>query len=237
MDLRKLPGIAIGNAATREVIYTPPTGEQLLRDLLSNWETFLHGDDELDPLVRMAVAHYQFEAIHPFTDGNGRTGRILNSLFLVESGLLGAPVLYLSRYIVDHKLEYYRLLLAVTREGAWEAWLLYMLEAVAETSHWTLSKIGSIRTLIEDTGDHLRARLPKLYSKDLVEQLFARPYVRIPHLVTAGIAKRGTASSYLKSLVRIGILEQEVRGREKLFVNSRLLRLLTEETNSYPAFE
>jgi Fic family protein len=130
-QVRRLPGTALANTATGQVIYTPPQGEERLRDLLSNWERFLHANDEIDPLVRMAAAHYQFEAIHPFTDGNGRTGRILNSLLLVEQNLLSLPVLYLSRYIIRTKETYYRLLLAVTRDNAWEPWVLYMLRGVS----------------------------------------------------------------------------------------------------------
>ena len=144
MTVRKVPGTALVNDRTGQTIYTPPEGESNLREKLANWERFCHAqkdDDqhagELDPLVRMAALHYQFEAIHPFTDGNGRTGRILNLLFLVEQGLLAHPVLFLSRYILAHRPEYYAALLAVTQENAWERWLLYMLEGVRETSRWT----------------------------------------------------------------------------------------------------
>jgi len=237
MSLRKVPGTAIGNTSTGEVIYTPPVGVDLLRELLSNWERFLHDQDDLDPLVRMAVAHYQFEAIHPFADGNGRTGRILNSLFLVERGLLDSPVLYLSRYIIEHKAEYYSRLLGVTRDRAWEPWLLYMLTAVAETSRWTLSKLEAIRALHQATREHVQAGLPKAYSAELVECLFVRPYCRISNLVDAGIAQRQAAARYLQQLVGIGVLEEEKRGREKLFLNTRLLELLSTERNDFEGFE
>lgn len=143
---------ALANNRTGTVIYTPPVGESLLRDMLANWEGFLHNEQELDPLVRMAVGHYQFEATHPFADGNGRTGRVLNILFLIQEGLLNLPILYLSRYIIAHKADYYRLLLDVTREQAWEPWLLYMLKAVEETARWTTAKIGAIRAREEHTG-------------------------------------------------------------------------------------
>jgi len=136
MRVRKVPGTALVNAGTGEVVYTPPVGEGYLRDLLANWERFLHEEASLDPLVRLAVGHYQFEAIHPFTDGNGRTGRVLNSLFLVERGLLPVPVLYLSRYIIGHKEDYYGRLLDVTRRGTWEPWLLFQLRGIAETAVW-----------------------------------------------------------------------------------------------------
>lgn len=142
----------------------------------------------------MAAAHYQFEAIHPFTDGNGRTGRVLNSLFLVEQGLLPLPILCLSRYIIANKADYYRLLLAVTREGASEPWLLYMLRAVEETAMWTTAKIGAIRTLAAHTTEHVRRQLPKIYSRELVDIVFEQPYCRIANLVEAGIAERQAAS-------------------------------------------
>ncbi len=234
MSPRKVPGTAIANAGTGAIIYTPPNGVERLLELLSNWERFLHGSDPLDPLVRMAVAHYQFEAIHPFGDGNGRTGRILNSLFLVERELLGAPILYLSRYIIQNKEAYYRLLLGVTKDREWEPWILYMLNAVAETSAWTVDKVRAIRQLMAETKEHVQSALPKLYSAELVEKLFELPYCRIPHLVAAEIVQRQAASRYLKQLASIGILEEQRHGREKLFVNTRLLSLLSAEGNLYP---
>ena len=188
--------------------------------------------DELDPLVRMAAAHYQFEAIHPFTDGNGRTGRVLNSLFLVEQGLLPQPILYLSRYIIARKEDYYRLLLAVTREDAWEPWLLYMLRGIAETAAWTTAKIGAIRSLEAMTVEYVRGRLPKVYSRELVDTVFQQPYCRIANLVEARIAGRQAASRYLKNLVSIGVLHEQTVGREKLFVHGKLLTLLTQDTNT-----
>ncbi len=137
MSIRRTSGTMLKNDSTGEIIYTPPEGEALLRDLLANWERFMHNETELDPLIRMAVGHYQFEAIHPFSDGNGRTGRVLNSLFLIQEGLLTLPILYLSRYIIENKSDYYRLLLQVTREKDWESWLLYILKGVEETANWT----------------------------------------------------------------------------------------------------
>jgi cell filamentation protein, protein adenylyltransferase len=237
MTPRKVPGTALGNPASGKVIYTPPSRSDTLERLLSNWERYLHGTDNLDPLVRMAVGHYQFEAIHPYTDGNGRTGRILNSLFLVERGLIGAPVLYLSRHIIHNKTDYYGHLLGVTRDGSWEPWLLYMLHAVAGTSAWTLQKIEAIRKLIANTRQFVQAKLPKIYSAELVEQLFVSPYCRIQHLVDAGVAQRETASRYLKSIAATGVLLEQRHGREKLFVNSRLLALLTSERNDWVTFE
>ena len=236
LDIRRVPGTALANDATGKVIYTPPQGEDLLRNLLANWERFLHETDELDPLIRMAVGHYQFEAIHPFTDGNGRTGRILNLLFLVEQGLLDLPVLYLSRSIIRRKADYYRLLLAVTTEGRWEDWILYMLGAVDETAHWTTAKIRSIRELMEETADFVRNKMPAVYSRELVELIFVQPYCRIGNVVDAGIAQRQTASVYLKDLRKIGILKEVKAGREKLFINPRLMALLTTENRAAHKF-
>ena len=228
MAVRRVPGTVIARSTTGEIVYTPPAGEANIRDLLGNWERFVHEESELEPLVRMAIAHYQFEAIHPFLDGNGRTGRVLNTLFLVESGLLSLPILYLSRYIIIHREEYYRLLLAVTREAAWEPWILYMLRAVGETARWTLARIAAVRKLADETSALVRAGLPKIYSRELVDTVFEQPYCRITNVVEAGIAKRQAASRYLKALASIGILEERSYGREKLYVHKGLLELLTQ---------
>jgi Fic family protein len=234
MMVRRVPGTQLMNDRTGEVIYTPPDGEGHLRALLANWEKFLHEHVEIDPLVRMAVMHYQFEAIHPFTDGNGRTGRVLNSLFLIEQKLLGLPILYLSRYIIRHKNDYYRLLRGVTRDGAWEPWILYILKGVEETAVWTTGKIHAINELLQATTKYCRAKLPKkTYSKELVELLFEKPYCRIQDVVGAGLAKRQTASEYLKELVAIGVAEERVEGREKLYLNTRFWKLLTQEPNAF----
>ncbi len=229
MDIRRVPGTALANSATGRVIYTPPVGEALLRDKLANWERFVHGADNLDPLIRMAVAHYQFEAIHPFTDGNGRTGRILNLLMLIERELLDEPILYLSRYIIENRTDYYRLLLDVTVSGAWEPWILYMLAAVYDTARWTQAMIAAISELIRSTAERVRLDTPKIYSRELVDVLFQQPYCRIENVVEAGIAKRETASRYLKALAATGLLREEKIGREKLFVNTRFLALLVQK--------
>ena len=237
MRVRRIPGTALANDRTGAVIYTPPVGEDRLRGLLANWETFLHGHAELDPLVRMAVAHYQFEAIHPFTDGNGRTGRVMNSLFLISENLLTLPILYLSRFIILHKEDYYRLLLDVTREQAWEPWILYILRAVEETAVWTTQKIDAIRRLSIHTIDHVRRSAAKIYSRELVELIFEQPYCRIQDVSEAtGIAARQTASRHLKHLVAIGVLEEMVFGREKLFIHPKLMSLLTKETNDFTPY-
>jgi len=236
MSVRKTPGTALARGGSGEVIYTPPEGEARLRDLLANWEEFLHEKNSLDPLVRMAVAHYQFEAIHPFTDGNGRAGRVLNSLILVEQGLLGLPILYLSRYIIAHKADYYRLLLAVTSKGAWEDWLLYVLRGVEETASWTTAKIGTIRDLAAHTTEHVRRTLPKIYSRELIDVIFEQPYCRIANVVDAKIAGRQAASRYLKALVDGGVLREQAFGKEKLFVHPKLMGLLTRDSNSFKRY-
>jgi len=222
-------GVYIGNPTARTITYTPPDGGEPLRTKLENLHEFLMNEHDTDPLVRMSVAHYQFEAIHPFTDGNGRTGRIMNILFLIHAGLLRIPVLYLSRFLIQHKAEYYRLLKGVTENAAWEAWNLFILEAVEETANWTTNRITAIRDLFDQTLHRCRSNLPsKVYSKELVELIFAEPYSKIQFLVDAGIAKRQTASEYLKELERIGILSGEKRGREVIYKHPALLRVLTE---------
>lgn len=236
MRIRRVPGTALVGHATGQVIYTPPEGEARLRDLLANWERFLHQEVALDPLVRMAVAHYQFEAIHPFTDGNGRTGRVLNSLYLVEQGLLGQPILYLSRYIIAHKPDYYRLLLEVTRDGAWEPWLLYVLRGVEETARWTVDKIAAVRRLAAETTAYVRRALPGVYSRELVDVIFEQPYCRIANVVERGIAERRAASRYLQALAGAGVLRAVSVGREKLFLHPRLLALLTRDENDVPPY-
>ena len=229
IDIRRVPGTALLNDATQQVIYTPPEGEARIRDLLADWERFIHLQVDIDPLVRMAVMHYQFEAIHPFSDGNGRTGRVLNLLFLISENLLDVPILYLSRYIIQNKREYYRLLLRVTTQGQWEPWILYMLEAVRSTAQWTTAKIDAICALMESTRERLRQAAPKTYSYELVDLIFTQPYCRIGNLVEQGIAQRQTASKILKELASLGILREVTLGREKAFINVALMRLLTQD--------
>jgi Fic family protein len=233
MDIRKTPGTQLINDRSGDIIYTPPEGEALLRDMLANWERFIHNEVDIDPLIRMAVAHYQFEAIHPFIEGNGRTGRVINILFLIQQDLLQLPILYLSRHIIQNKADYYRLLLAVTKEHDWETWILYMLKAVEETSRWTTGKIGGIRGLAEHTTAHVRQALPKIYSRELVDVIFEQPYCRISDLVTKGVAKRQAASRYLKELVGIGVLQELAVGKEKLFIHPKLMQLLSQDGNQF----
>jgi Fic family protein len=236
MDVRKTPGTDLKNSFTGEVIYTPPEGEARLRDLLGNWERFANADDDLDPLVRMAMLHYQFEAIHPFLDGNGRTGRILNVLSLIQAGLLDIPTLYLSRHIVRTKGDYYRLLQGVTERGDWEPWVLYILHAVEVTATWTNDRIRAIRDLMVHTSDYVKAVAPGLYSHELIQVIFAQPYVRIAHLIDSGIAERHAASRYLKQLAAAGVLSEEKRGRDKLFVHRKYMDLLGRDDHAFPFY-
>ncbi|KEQ16808.1 protein adenylyltransferase Fic [Endozoicomonas numazuensis] len=231
MNVRKVPGTTLANDLTGKIIYTPPVGEIVIRDLLANWEQYVHAEDDTDPLVKMAVTHYQFEAIHPFTDGNGRTGRILNILYMLEQDLLTLPILYLSHYIVRNKAQYYQLLNQVTHEQVWEPWVLYMLQAVENTSCWTREKIAGIRKLMELTSRWVQQQAPKIYSHELVQVIFEQPYCRISNLTERNIAKRQTASLYLKQLCSIGVLDEIQSGKEKLFVHRKLLDLMTRDSN------
>jgi len=231
LDIRAESGTTLKSRMTGEVIYTPPVGQKLIIEKLDNLAQFMHRAGDIDPLVRMAIQHYQFEAIHPFVDGNGRTGRILNILFLVQLGLLDSPILYLSRYIIQNKADYYRLLKLVTHEQDWASWILFILDGVEETCTWTTDKIKSIRELMEHTGQFVQGRLPKTYTWELVEILFKQPYCRIGNLVDAGVAKRQTASVYLKQLCDIGVLRELKSGRETIFVHPKYIELLTGEEN------
>ena len=225
-SVRRMPGTRIANSQN-ETIYTPPEGEGVIRDKLRELENFMHADDGLDVLVKMALVHYQFEAIHPFPDGIGRTGRILNILYLVDRGLLNLPVLYLSRYVIDHKAAYYEGLRRVTEEGAWADWVLYMLDAVEQTSLRTHQQITDILALMESVRERVQREAPAVYSKDLIEQIFRQPYCKIAFLERAGLGTRQTCSKYLRGLERLGVLTGQKIGREVYFINQELYKLLT----------
>ena len=226
--IRALPGTVIQNTKTGAILYTPPEGESLIRKKLRNLEEYIHSTDETDPLIKLAVIHYQFEAIHPFSDGNGRVGRIINSLFLVARQLLDMPILYLSKHIIDTKNEYYKLLRGVTARGEWESWVLYMLDAIQETAVETRDKVVAIRNLMDQTLELGKAKLPaNVYSKELIEVLFRQPYTKVQHLVDAGIAERKTAAVYLREAENAGILRSHKLGRENLFLNVKLFHLLS----------
>jgi Fic family protein len=225
-SIRKLTGTQLKNPATGQVIYTPPEGENLIRDKLSNLCRFIYEYSEIDPLIKLALIHYQFEAIHPFYDGNGRSGRIINILFLIEQSLLSSPILYLSKYIIENKQSYYTLLKNVTEKQEWEPWILFILEAVALTAKLTREKILAIKQLMEETIEKIKKLRPKIYSKDLVEALFKHPYCKIQFLEDFQIAKRQTASLYLQELENIGILQGIKKSRDKYYINHDFLRLL-----------
>lgn len=225
--IRKLPGTKLINDNTSETMYTPPDNEKNIRDLLANLEIFINDESaEPDPLIKMAMLHYQFEAIHPFYDGNGRTGRILNVLYLVLKGLLNEPFLYLSDYIIKTKSEYYRLLRSVATQNNWEEWILYILKAVEKTSVSTLVLSKKIIALLESAADKIRKERPKIYSRELLEILFSNVYSKISHLTDAKIASRNIAANYLKELEKIGLLAGEKIGREVIYVNKELFNLL-----------
>ncbi len=222
--IRSLPGTALKNALNRDTIYTPPSGKDIIQNKLKNLENYIHSDD-IDPLIKLAVIHYQFEAIHPYYDGNGRTGRILNVLYLVQQGLLDLPILYMSHYIIKNKESYYKLLRNVTFEQEFEPWILYMLACIEESAKETISKIQAIQSLMKEIRETIKKELPRIYSKELIDVLFQQPYCKVKFLEDAGIVKRQTASDYLYQLEEIGILESRKIGRENLFLNVRLFEL------------
>jgi len=216
--------VYIGDRST--IIYTPPAGKEIILAKLENWLDFALGDYPLDPLIKMALLHYQFEAIHPFSDGNGRTGRVLNVLFLCNQQLLDQPILYLSKYINENKSDYYRLLRQVTERENWEEWILFMLEAVRSTAIFTLDKVNAIYGLFRETLEKVKTRAPKIYSYELVKLLFLQPYCKIAFLTESGIASRNTASKYLGELEDAGILIRESAGNEILYLNHELLKVI-----------
>jgi Fic family protein len=226
MNVRQRPGTYIGNAATQGAIYTPPEGESVIRDKLTNWERFVHGDHGIDPLITMAIAHYQFAAIHPFDDGNGRTGRIMNVLMLIGAELISEPILYLSRYIIDNKDDYYRLLLQVTRDQNWEDWILFMIEGIRVTALSTVAKIDDIGELQEQMLIHIR-EVTSGANADLLAVLFEQPYCRIANVIERCSVSRPTATNWLNALVANGVLIDVKTGRDRLFVNKTFFDLLT----------
>ncbi len=224
--IRKVPGTSLKNAITGEVIYTPPTGEEVLRNLLSNLEKYINTQEDIDPLIKMAVSHYQFEAIHPFYDGNGRTGRIINILYLMMTDLLDSPILYLSSYIIKNKNDYYRLLNEVTLNEKWEEWILFILKAVEITSKKTLELAKNIKSLIDITATEVKEKNSKIYSYELIEIIFREVYTKTNVLVEKNIASRKTATKYLKSLEELGILSADKVGKEVIYINNQLMELL-----------
>lgn len=225
--LRKLPGTALINDLTNEVIYIPPDNFDTISDLMKNFEEYLNNDaDDVSPLIKLAIQHYQFESIHPFYDGNGRTGRIINVLYLILKGLLNEPVLYLSSFIIQNKGDYYRLLQEVRTKNNWEDWILYMLKGIEQTAQCTIEQINKINLLFNETQKLVQEKLPRIYSKDLIEQLFIHPYCKIEFLVNNLGIERKAASRYLNGLEEIGILKSQQKGKEVIYINTKLYNLL-----------
>lgn len=225
--IRKLPGTMLRNASTGEVVYEPPQNPEEIKALMSNLALYINDTemDDYDILVKMAVIHYQFESIHPYYDGNGRTGRILNVLYLILNGLQELPILYLSRYIIKHKNDYYRLLQEVRDQDNWEEWLLYMIHGIEETARETIELITKMKLLMMDMK-HLIRKNYKFYSQDLLNNLFKYPYTKIEYIIEDIGVSRITAANYLNTLARDGVLRKERVGKTNFYINPKLLELL-----------
>ena len=229
--LRKVPGTVLRNQSTNEVVYEPPQDAVLIEKLMSALVNFIHAEPEvdgLDPLLRMAITHHQFESIHPFYDGNGRTGRILNLLMLQRDGLLNMPVLYLSRYITQTKAQYYQLLQSTRVSGDWVPWCVYVLKGVAATAKNEIGLIKNMRDLMQQTKHRLRDALPKIYSQELMNNLFRYPYTKIEFVERALGVSRITAAKYLDALTEQGFVEKQKKGRTNFYINRPLFNLLTQ---------
>lgn len=227
--VRAVPGTKLKNANTGKTIYTPPEGEDNLRKLLADLEKFIHEYPHADALIKMGVIHYQFEAIHPFHDGNGRTGRILNILYLMQTELLHLPILYLSRYFIENRRGYYRNLRRVTRTGEWEPWILYMLKAVEETARQTSRQIEEIDALFRERLEQAKARVGGAHAKEMLELVFTRPYIQVKTVAENLDVSRQTARKYLQNWVDAELLISEKSGRDLLFINDALLKFFLEE--------
>jgi len=225
---RKVPGTALKNSTTGEIVYTPPQDYDTILDLMTNLEQYINDErmSEFDTLVKMAIIHYQFESIHPFYDGNGRTGRIINVLYLVMNDLLNLPILYLSRYIIEHKADYYKLLLEVRETDNWENWVLYLLDGIEQIAKETIVLIGKIRDLIYEYKNLLRNNY-KFYSQDLLNNLFKHPYTKIEFIENDLGVSRITASKYLNQLAKDKVLKKEKLGTGNYYINEKLIKILT----------
>ena len=223
--IRTSPGTVLKNT-NGETIYTPPSGEAIIREKLDDLETFINGEDPIDPLIKMALMHYQFEAIHPFSDGNGRTGRILLLLYLKLEKLLDTPAIYLSEYIIKNKTDYYTKLRKVTENNDWEEWILYMLEMVEYTANKGLERLKNVTTLMDQMASDIKETIPKVYTKELVEILFRLPYTKRKFLIDAKLGTPKTVGNYLMELEKSGFLISEKVGKEKLYLNHKLMAIL-----------
>lgn len=224
-SIRTTPGTTLSNT-NGDVIYTPPSGEDVIRKKLSNFEKFINEDDSLDPLIKMALMHYQFEAIHPFSDGNGRTGRILLLLYLKMKNLLDVPAIYLSEYIIQNKSEYYKRLRLVTEKEDWESWVIYMLDMIESTAQKGLTRLKEIMELMHKMSEEVKMVLPKVYTKDLIEIIFKLPYTKRQNLIDGGLGTPKTVGNYLMALEDKGFLKSVKVGKEKLYLNYRLMEVL-----------
>ena len=224
--IRTLPGTKLINDRTNEVVYTPPQTKEEIDELLKNFVEYLNNDD--DTLTKLAVLHYQFESIHPFYDGNGRTGRIVNILYLILKHHLEVPILYLSSYIIKNKEQYYELLQKVRTDEKWESWIIFILNGIEKTAVETIRKVKIIKELLDDTIEKVKSETPKIYSKELVETLFENPYCKIEFVVKALGVERKAASRYLHKMEDIGILTCMKVGKDNLFINTGLMDLLKE---------
>ncbi len=225
--IRALPGTVLKNDKTGQIVYTPPQEKDEILDLLTDFlEHFNVKQNDLDPLINLAILHYQFESIHPFYDGNGRTGRILNILYLIVNDFLDIPILYLSSYISEHKAAYYRLLNAVNTSNDWWPYIIYMLKAIEDTANRTVKKIKSINVLLDETVLYVQENEPKIYRKELVELLFEQPYCKIDFVIEKLQVERKAAARYLKKQDALGILNSQKLGRETLYLNYKLLEIL-----------
>lgn len=224
--IRSIPGTVLKNDVTGEVVYTPPQNKSEILDLLSDFVDHFNQLNELSPLINLAILHHQFESIHPFFDANGRTGRILNILYLIIHGLIDVPILYMSSYIIANKPEYYKLLNHTNRTGEWQEWIIFMLKAIENTSYDTISKIDNIRALLELTIIKVKNSSPKTYKKELVELIFEQPYSKIEFVVNKLKVERKAASRYLKELEKVGVLQSQKVGRETIYINKELVEIL-----------
>lgn len=233
--LRKLPGTALKNAKTGETVYTPPQHPDQIEHLMHNLVQYINDDEvsDVDPLIKMAIIHHQFESIHPFYDGNGRTGRIINILYLVCKDLLQLPVLYLSRYVVENKADYYRLLQQVRDSGDWEAWILFMLKGVEETAKQTIEMVKSINLLMQQYKKRIRTDLPKIYSQDLLNNLFKHPYTKIEFVMKDLMLERKAAARYLNALADLGLLQKEKVGTSNYYLNLPLIKVFVNAKEQY----
>ncbi len=226
--IRNMPGTVLKNDKTGEIVYTPPQDKDTILDLLSNFIIHFNQQHDLSPLINLAILHYQFESIHPFYDGNGRTGRILNILYLILNNLIDVPILYLSSYIIDNKPEYYMLLNQTNKTGKWNEWIMFMLKAIEYTSKNTITRITNIKKLLDQTIIQVQEAAPKIYRKELVELLFEQPYSKIEFVVNKLGVERKAASRYLKVLESIGIVKSKKIGREVIYINTKLIHVLTQ---------